>query len=254
MKLKGGTKKTTSEVWAKVKEIKREFQKKKRHTEKFKSNKSAMEVKNIRNLVKMTGKRNGLTNLTNTCYLNAAIQGFQSCTLLRDAIIKAPERDWKGSRLTRRMKVTFLEMRNPDRQEPWAPVEMFNEICTWEQCAKYKNKSQQDAGELIRCLIQKLSEENKTAGKLFSAAQLNKTKCKHCKEETAVEQKFRTIELNISNSETKRPGEEKRDETIEDLLRSYSEWETLTEDTIAVHAGNIKNRTATYGLFMCLIS
>ena len=183
-----------------------------------------------KNSVQREGKRIGLSNLKNTCYLNAAVQGLQSCTLLREAIIKAPVKDWKESRLTRRMKVLFLEMANPYRHIPWAPEELFNEICTWEQCVKWKEKSQEDAGELITCLIEKLSEENKTAGKLFSAAQVNTTKCKNCKEETASEEKFQTIELNIDGSESDKGDGEKEGKAIGELLRRYSEWETLTKN------------------------
>ena len=52
------------------------------------------------------------------------------------------------------MKVLFLEMTNPDRLEPWAPEALFNEICTWEQCAHFIDKEQEDAGELITCWIE----------------------------------------------------------------------------------------------------
>ena len=229
-KLKGGTKKNSEVLWAKVNEIKKGWAKKKLRTQPLIKIESARERTKVKKSVQEEDRRIGLKNLTNTCYLNAAIQGLQSCTLLRDAITKAPARDWEKSRLTRRMKVLFLEMTNSDRLEPWAPDELFKEVCTWEKCAKFKNKDQQDAGELITCLIEKLSEENKTAGKLFSDAQLNTTRCKICKVETAVEQMYQTIALNIDGIESNSPAGEKREKTIEDLLRRYSEWEPLTKD------------------------
>ena len=229
LKLKGGTK-TSSEVEEKVKEVNGELVNKKLKTASFKSTESLRKKKIGKKIIQKDGERKGLKNLKNTCYLNAAIQGLQSCTLLRDAIIKAPEKVWKESRLTRRMKVTFLEMSNPDRQKPWAPTELFNEICTWEKCVKCKEKRQEDAGELITCLIEKLSEENKTAGKLFSADQLNTTRCKTCEEVTAVEQKFQTIALNIDGSESNKKVGEKKEKAIEDLLGRYSERETLTKN------------------------
>ena len=231
-RLKGGTK-MMSAVQKKVKKKLDELAKRTMKTEIFKSTESSSRSKNRPDCMKEEGWRMGLKNLKNTCYFNAAMQGFASCTLLREAIIKAPEKDWKESRLTRRMKVMFLEMNKPDRERPWIPEEMFNEICTWEKCVGYKQKTQQDAGELIRCIIEHLSEENKTAGKLFLADQANITKCSNCSEETAIEQKFKTLALNIEDNKWDRidgvGNMEKRDKSIEGLLRRYTSWEKLTK-------------------------
>ena len=230
--LKGGTKRISA-VQRKLKEKLDELAIKTMKAEIFKSTGSSRRRKNRSEGINEVGWRMGLQNLKNTCYLNATMQGFASCRLLREAIIRAPEKDWKESRLTRRMKVMFLEMINSNRQRPWNPEEMFKEICTWEKCLGYKLKTQQDAGELIRCMIEHLSEENKTAGKLFLAEQASITKFRNCSEETAIEQKFKTLELNIGDNKKDRidglGNVEKWEKSIEGLIKRYTSWEKLTK-------------------------
>ena len=228
-RLKGGTK-TSTAAKMKIKEKLDELANWTMKTERFKSAQRSRRSKNRPEGMHEVGWRKGLVNLKNTCYLNAAMQGLVGCSILREAIIRAPEWDWKQSRLTRRMKVMFLEMIKPDRQQPWAPEEMFKEICTWKKCVGYRNKTQQDAGELIRCMIERLSEENKTVGKLFLADQANITICSNCSEETVVEQKFNTLALNIEdNTMDRRENKETRDKSIEGLVERYISREKLTK-------------------------
>ena len=100
----------------------------------YKSTKVLGSVKNRQKFIakegKNVGKWWGLRNLGNTCYLNAVLQCLHACTLLREIIINAPEIDWTGSRLTRRMQVAFMVMRNREKEKPWEPEEIFKEMCT----------------------------------------------------------------------------------------------------------------------------
>ena len=97
LKLKGGTKTTQEVLWAEVNEIKEGLAMKKLRIQPFKQVESERKRTKVKNRAQNEDRRIGLTNLTNTCYLNAVIQGLHSCRLLREAITKAPVRDWEKS-------------------------------------------------------------------------------------------------------------------------------------------------------------
>ena len=118
-------------------------------------------------------------------------------------------------------------MTKPGRQQPWNPQLIFDDICTLVKCANYKEKSQQDAGEFLCCLIDKLIEQNKTAGKLFTADQENVTKCKGCGMESGVEETFTMLTLDLNNSLTEGQfipqNMMHRPNSLQRLLHNYSD-------------------------------
>ena len=164
--------------------------------------------------------RRGLQNLGNTFYMSAVMQCLKGCKLLSQEISMTNNSDESRLRLLRRMKVLFQEIGHQELTEAWKPKTIFDEICTWKRCQHWKDKKQQDAGELLRIVIQQLTEENKTVGKLFLAKQNNTTRWLVCKTETWQEVASAMLALNV---------EDKKPATREELLQSYARWQTLTE-------------------------
>ena len=74
------------------------------------------------------------------------MQCLVGCSLLREPIMNPPSTEYTESRFNRRMKHLFTEMRKLCRQQPWNPQLSFDEICTLSNCEKFRDKTQQDAG------------------------------------------------------------------------------------------------------------
>ena len=100
------------------------------------------------------------------------------------------------------------------------------------KCERYKEKTQQDAGEFLCHLIDKLTEENKAAGDLFTAEQQNVTKCKGCGIDAGFEETFTILTLDIEkNRYEKVIGSSNimdRGKSLESVLHNYSDWVNLS--------------------------
>ena len=166
--------------------------------------------------------RRGLRNLKNTCYFNAVMQCLFGCTMLRDLITKPTQTNLEENRFNQKMQVLFSEMTDIAAQEPWVPQSIFKEICTWDNFGNDEHKTQEDAGELLCCLIEKLNEENEPAANLFQADQQCVTECKGCGAQTGVEETFTILTLDIEDRHTQTIT------SIPKLLDKYSMWENLS--------------------------
>ena len=175
----------------------------------------------------------GIRNLKNTCYFNAVMQCLLGCSSLREQLISPPHAQNKHSCFNRKMQLLFTELTKPDTQQPCNPELIFNEICTLIKCDKFKGNSQEDAGEFLCHLIDKIIDENKAAGKLFTADQQNITKCKGCGMESGVEETFTMLTLDLNKSLT--DGEcipsnmMHRPNSLQRLLHNYSNWVDLSK-------------------------
>ena len=82
-------------------------------------------------------------------------------------------------------------------------------------------------------MIDKIIEENKTAGNLFTADQQNLTKCEGCGFEAGFEETFTMLTLDIdqdlTNTESQSTNIKHRSNSLESLLCTYSEWEKLIQ-------------------------
>ena len=229
-KPKGGTKAKQT--------VQQLVQTRKRHkTNKFSApeKKLSMVLRGGSSMEKLGGlnKLVGLENLGNTCYLNAVLQCLRGCTLLQDVITHSTANTDKEYLLSRKLRVLFQEMSKQGRTKPWSPKEIFEEICSWEKCNGWKDKKQQDAGELWSCLIEELYEDNKAAGKLFMAEQRNTTKCKTCKRATWQENSCSLLALSMednhfANRDSRH--EPKTTTTIEELLDKWTSWENYRKE------------------------
>ena len=135
----------------------------------------------------------------------------------------------------------FLEvMTKKGRNVPYSPKKLFDEICSWKQCSNYKLGGQQDAAELLTILIEKLSDENKPAGNLFTG-ELQTTTCFHmCNNKTASDEFFRILAINM-----KKDAKKKTATSIEDLLQSFMKEEQLNKMNKydCINCGKLLNAT-----------
>ena len=123
-------------------------------------------------------------------------------------------------------------MTKPGRLQPWNPEFIFDGICTLLNCEKFKEKTQQDAGEFLCHLIDKLTEENKAAGNLFTAEQENVTKCKGCGIDAGFEETFTILTLDIEKNRSDgvigSSNIMDQGKSLKSVLHNYSDWVNLS--------------------------
>ena len=100
-------------------------------------------------------------------------------------------------------------------------------------CKEWIKGEQEDAGELLNILINKLIEEKIVAGNLFLGDQTSLTSCKTCEWLTINEDTYTILALDITEEDNQSKQQKPEDEVkrilkIEDLLDKYKRKELLT--------------------------
>ena len=126
-------------------------------------------------------------------------------------------------------KVFFSHLLETERTEAYAPKELFAEICSWNQCSHYKLGRQQDSAELLSVLLQKLTEQNKTAGNLYTGELETTTCCRVCHTVTARDEPFSMLTINIEQNPSNLRVSSKQNTApkLEELLRISAREEEL---------------------------
>ena len=179
-----------------------------------------------------TGRRNGLKNLRNTCYMNSLLQCLARCNRIQ-AELRTQNEETSENRVAHLLKRVLKEVKRSERDLPYIPQELYEEIMKWDLCKEWIKGEQEDAGELLNILINKLLEEKIVAGNLFLGDQTSLTSCKTCEWLTINEDTYTILALDITEEDNQSKQQKPEDGVkrilkIEDLLDKYKRKELLT--------------------------
>ena len=124
----------------------------------------------------------------------------------------------------------FKQITTPERDEPHSPEILYEEVMKWEKCKEWVKGEQQDAGELLTILINKLQKEKIEIAKLFVGDQTSLKTCKQCGKSTWNDDTYTTLALDMDEEDSNMMGRQEEErmkspKTIEDLLGKYKEKE-----------------------------
>ena len=158
---------------------------------------------------------NGLENLTNTCYMNSAIQCLHACKRLREVTSKQRELS-EGDTVSKAMTETYREQLIGISK----PTKLFKAICTIKECEHYANKEQQDVSALLGNLIGHWSDNNKDLSNLFTGGYVSTIKCMNCMDESDSWENFTELSLPLNGS------------SIEEMIANLQNHEILDKDNL----------------------
>ena len=181
-------------------------------------------------------QHNGLHNLGNTCYLNAALQCLSRCIALVTTLNNTTEKNCPNNTLTAHLREACREITRKDRTTPYSPKNILSTILKLSPCSEWKKNEQQDAAELLQIVLGELLEENSQIGKLFEGLQRSLTKCSTCDCISGKDESFNVLALNLDEAKeteameagnTKEKMWKEKGDRIEDLLERYNYTEHL---------------------------
>nr|XP_010926760.1 ubiquitin carboxyl-terminal hydrolase 2 [Elaeis guineensis]XP_029121520.1 ubiquitin carboxyl-terminal hydrolase 2 [Elaeis guineensis] len=109
----------------------------------------------------------GLTNLGNTCFFNSILQNVFAINKLRDYMLSLNK---PVGPLTMAMKKLFVETSGEvDSRSTLSPKSLFSCICS--KAPQFRGYDQQDSHELLRCLLDGLHMEEKSAEKSLDSSE-----------------------------------------------------------------------------------
>ena len=163
----------------------------------------------------------GLCNLGNTCYMNAIIQSLYACNQFKEMLWKKDSWPLRDNLLIA-IDQTFREQ----LKGTFAPEQLFKEICSIKGGEKYSNKTQEDACELLRDIIQHWSTRSMEWKNLFKGGVISSITCSECNLSSSKYEKFTDLSLPIGDTEIPK----NRSIRVEELLESFTAETVLDED------------------------
>ena len=124
-------------------------------------------------------KSNSLKNLGNACYMNSVLLCLARCKRLKKAMNRGKTVSGVENRVVTQIREALDEAAKTSKEKPWKPKDLWEELMTWSGCSEWKKGEQQDAGELLTVIIDKLRAEKSEAGKLFLGEHQSLTTCKN---------------------------------------------------------------------------
>ena len=111
--------------------------------------------------------------------MNSLLQCLARCNRIQ-AELRTQNEETSKNRVAQLLKRVLKEVKRSERHLPYIPQELYEEIMKWDLCKEWIKGEQEDAGELLNILINKLLEEKIVAGNLFLGDQTSLTSCKTC--------------------------------------------------------------------------
>jgi len=183
----------------------------------------------------------GLQNLGNTCYFNAVMQCLLQVAQLKMVLLDSSEIT-DDLILTSALRSFFQEMYSTQNKHSFNPQNLFQALCRLPECKHYPEYQQQDSRELIGFLLDGINDEmeSKMPELLFQGRLQSIIKCLSCGTLSKSEEPFWTLPIDlVSRLNSESASSEERDNAVsmksyslEELLRSFTEIESLSGENL----------------------
>ncbi len=159
-----------------------------------------------------------LSNLGNTCFMNATLQSLNSCFPSK-ITLPSPSK-------TLQVLLTTLHQMRTTKQKSVAPRELLSTLST--RYKKFSLFQQQDAHDFLRCLFNCIKEEHGKEGDplaMMAGKMVSRVRCGRCRRVSDTEEPFLDISLSLNAENSIEESLSKlslEDASIEQLFSAWS--------------------------------